>query len=1067
MPQLKNGVTPLKPLPAGWEEAKTIDGKLYFIDHNSKKTSWIDPRDRDIKPKTFADCIGQELPIGWEECIDSVIGTYFIDHNTETNQLEDPRQQWHEEQQLMLQEYLKHSAKDIEAQHNILNVKQRRLHLAQEKVDYLEELQRKNTGEEEEDEEFLESEVMSPAMSKHDSSQLKIDITSARERVERLKKELHKGTNEVLQHQEGVKRLEKINETFTNNGPYEIETARDKVSEMKELREQLLLGEQEKIRILEDILRQRDEHQYDDLAIYNQKAGSCTSLNSTGSNGPSPFTEYEENGTINKRQLRKDYQMALQRVQKLEAALELINYHLQNSPEHHHYALYKEKQALFAELKRFDELIKTEEERMHLESEKDALNNELLSMKEMSRVIEDRLQLENGRRVLESQLAEKTRQTNLLEMKLKSLSSSTLSVSSTSSRGSLSTGSRGSLSASSRGSLNSVGLYGIDGLNGVDHLSSAYMAPSSACPPIYEQSVLSSKGETTSGLAITSDQGPQSISNSRISLTSISPPISPMTGLSYNDVVNFKRPPQTTGSNERLHKSAEDGLNQYSNPVNRYQYLMGTTDLSHPVYQAISNESVAADSGVFEASQIRHHKASVTRQDSGHSSGVYCGDDNIETAQVRIGLEYKSSEGKLVISVGKGRNMRALCFHQIRQIYLRGRLLPCPETSLEFKTRKSDTTNKPSFNQQFLFKIDRNKLLNKILQLDVHGLITDTGKDECLGGVQISLADFDYSKQLGLKWYNLLSSSFMESQHNDISLNRSISSVSLESMQQQRSMYSQTIDGDTFPRHQRLRSNSWQEQISLSSHNSAESNSINGSIEQLPLMQSSMSSLHLQHGRSKSEEGEQVPIDANVGRSVSDCTGCRRSFRIPFERAAVGRRSIRQSRLAELKYERGSVGYSPVLQSRRISSNSGPPSTVSSSYKSHTTPTMTSIDIEMELQAAYTKQDKLNEEIDRLKEIKTIIEEQGTEEGQVQLPQWLVENGDDLDALLDDAKREYSTLSSASNSFLTSTQSSKYSSLARTNPKQANVIGFQDKMRFFTSQSTNTKIPSNPEVHWV
>ena len=46
MPRPRNGVIPLKPLPAGWEESRTNDGKPYFIDHNSKKTSWIDPRDR-------------------------------------------------------------------------------------------------------------------------------------------------------------------------------------------------------------------------------------------------------------------------------------------------------------------------------------------------------------------------------------------------------------------------------------------------------------------------------------------------------------------------------------------------------------------------------------------------------------------------------------------------------------------------------------------------------------------------------------------------------------------------------------------------------------------------------------------------------------------------------------------------------------------------------------------------------------------------------------------------------------------------------------------------------------
>ena len=34
------------PLPDGWEIAHTSDGKVYFIDHNSEQTTWIDPRDR-------------------------------------------------------------------------------------------------------------------------------------------------------------------------------------------------------------------------------------------------------------------------------------------------------------------------------------------------------------------------------------------------------------------------------------------------------------------------------------------------------------------------------------------------------------------------------------------------------------------------------------------------------------------------------------------------------------------------------------------------------------------------------------------------------------------------------------------------------------------------------------------------------------------------------------------------------------------------------------------------------------------------------------------------------------
>lgn len=33
-------------LPDGWDIATDFDGKIYYIDHINKKTTWIDPRDR-------------------------------------------------------------------------------------------------------------------------------------------------------------------------------------------------------------------------------------------------------------------------------------------------------------------------------------------------------------------------------------------------------------------------------------------------------------------------------------------------------------------------------------------------------------------------------------------------------------------------------------------------------------------------------------------------------------------------------------------------------------------------------------------------------------------------------------------------------------------------------------------------------------------------------------------------------------------------------------------------------------------------------------------------------------
>lgn len=40
-------------LPNGWDVAKDFDGKIYYIDHVNKKTTWIDPRDRFVHSTFF------------------------------------------------------------------------------------------------------------------------------------------------------------------------------------------------------------------------------------------------------------------------------------------------------------------------------------------------------------------------------------------------------------------------------------------------------------------------------------------------------------------------------------------------------------------------------------------------------------------------------------------------------------------------------------------------------------------------------------------------------------------------------------------------------------------------------------------------------------------------------------------------------------------------------------------------------------------------------------------------------------------------------------------------------
>ncbi|KAM6287680.1 membrane-associated guanylate kinase, WW and PDZ domain-containing protein 2 isoform 5-T5 [Spheniscus humboldti] len=79
----------LGPLPDNWEMAYTEKGEVYFIDHNTKTTSWLDPR-LAKKAKPPEECKENELPYGWEKIDDPIYGTYYVDHVNRRTQFENP-----------------------------------------------------------------------------------------------------------------------------------------------------------------------------------------------------------------------------------------------------------------------------------------------------------------------------------------------------------------------------------------------------------------------------------------------------------------------------------------------------------------------------------------------------------------------------------------------------------------------------------------------------------------------------------------------------------------------------------------------------------------------------------------------------------------------------------------------------------------------------------------------------------------------------------------------------------------------------------------------------------------
>ncbi|XP_056428355.1 E3 ubiquitin-protein ligase NEDD4 isoform X4 [Hyla sarda] len=90
-------------LPPGWEEKQDEKGRSYYIDHNTRTTTWErpvvqeDPRPKNpvqLRPKPPIDVsdLGP-LPPGWEERTHTDGRVFYIDHHTKRTQWEDPRLQ--------------------------------------------------------------------------------------------------------------------------------------------------------------------------------------------------------------------------------------------------------------------------------------------------------------------------------------------------------------------------------------------------------------------------------------------------------------------------------------------------------------------------------------------------------------------------------------------------------------------------------------------------------------------------------------------------------------------------------------------------------------------------------------------------------------------------------------------------------------------------------------------------------------------------------------------------------------------------------------------------------------
>ncbi|KAM8781007.1 E3 ubiquitin-protein ligase NEDD4 isoform 1-T1 [Rhynchonycteris naso] len=85
-------------LPKGWEVRHAPNGRPFFIDHNTKTTTWEDPRLKipaHLRGKPSLDSSNDlgPLPPGWEERTHTDGRIFYINHNIKRTQWEDPRLQ--------------------------------------------------------------------------------------------------------------------------------------------------------------------------------------------------------------------------------------------------------------------------------------------------------------------------------------------------------------------------------------------------------------------------------------------------------------------------------------------------------------------------------------------------------------------------------------------------------------------------------------------------------------------------------------------------------------------------------------------------------------------------------------------------------------------------------------------------------------------------------------------------------------------------------------------------------------------------------------------------------------
>ncbi|KAM6984624.1 protein KIBRA [Aplochiton taeniatus] len=811
------------PLPQGWEESRDFDGKVYYIDHINHVTSWIDPRDRQTKPLTFADCIGDELPVGWEEAYDPSVGAYYVDHNTKRTQLQDPRAQWQQEQEVMLREYLGVASEALSAQREIYQVKEQRLRLAQQEYRTLHDAWRdKSTSQ-------TSLNSRSSTSSKYDPEILKAEIVTAKSRVNKLKRDLACMKQELHYKEQGFETLKEIDLKVSSAPPgYRLHDAQAILTEVRSIRDAISTGEREKQELMQKLAVLKDGFQLESGSL-SDLWGSSPSLapsglySDTGSQTDIPAELVTNNKLAEKVRLSLKYEEAKRRMASIEVQIAKLDSEAWPGlldPERDRLILINEKEELLKELQYIKPCRRQTSHAQEIETEKRRLERDLQQARDsQSKALTERLRLHCRRNQLVRELEDTVRLASSLHTQLKSLSASTLSCSSGSSRCSLATTS--SLGSTSSLSFTDIYLESTDLLgdpelqNKLDTLlcegGAGGYRPSSSITTILEHDGASEATEAGGGGAgggggaaeVGSGRiqtlrlsGSMSSLSPRSSLSSLSPPCSPLVtdahflsgagsgaelrarlaelemSLEEEEEQSHNRKQshggsglEETDSKQQDHNSTTPtgpGLKDSASQVRG----SGAGPKKMGVSSAVSDESVAGDSGVYEPLERRWvTTATGMEEPADRPPPPFEERPSPGCAQLRLGLSYQLKDKRFTLFLMQLNHCSALCLPEDQNMYLRVAVLPCSEpTGCLFRTRGWAPRDSMELGEVFSLSMDQRTLRHKTLRVDVCHTAQE-GREDCVAGVQISLAEVGSTEERSTKWYNLLNHAHLAPRH--------------------------------------------------------------------------------------------------------------------------------------------------------------------------------------------------------------------------------------------------------------------------------------------------------------